>query len=88
MRDELNKHKKDVQEAVLNANNRANETITNLNKEIALEKVKQKEEHEEVVRKLSVELMDKEEKIQEAFAEIEHREQSWQDEKEDVLREI
>ena len=88
MRDELNKHKKDVQEAVLNANNRANETITNLNKEIALEKVKQKEEHEEVVRKLSVELKDKEEKIQEAFVEIEQREQSWQDEKEDVLREI
>ena len=88
MRDELNKHKKDVQEAVLNANNRANETITNLNKEIALEKVKQKEEHEEVVRKLSVELKDKEGKIQEAFVEIEQREQSWQDEKEDVLREI
>merc|ERR1719500_2038800 len=88
MRDELNKHKKDVQEAVLNANNRANETITNLNKEIALEKVKQKEEHEEVVRKLSVELKDKEGKIQEAFVEIEQREQSWQDDKEDVLREI
>ena len=63
MRDELNKHKKDVQEAVLNANNRANETITNLNKEIALEKGKQKEEHEEVVKKLSVELKDKEGKL-------------------------
>ena len=88
MRDELNKHKKDVQEAVLNANNRANETITNLNKEIALERGKQKEEHEEVVRKLSVELKDKERKIQEAFVEIEQREQSWQDDKEDVLREI
>ena len=88
MRDELNKQKKDVQEAVLNANNRANETITNLNKEIALEKGKQKEEHEEVVRKLSVELKDKEGKIREAFVEIEQREQSWQDDKEDVLREI
>ena len=88
MRDELSKHKKDVQEAVLNANNRANETITNLNKEIALEKVKLKEEHREVVRNLSEELKDNEEKMQEAFMEIEQREQSWQDEKEDVLREI
>ena len=88
MRDELNKHKKDVQEAVLSVNNRANETITNLNKEIGLEKVKMKEEHAEVVRELSEQVNNKEEQMQEALCEIEQREQSWRDEKEDILREI
>ena len=88
MRDELNKHKKHVQEAVLSVNNRANETITNLNKEIGLEKVKMKEEHAEVVRELSEQVNNKEEQMQEALCEIEQREQSWRDEKEDILREI
>ena len=88
MRDETSKHKKEIEESVLRANNRANEAITKLNDTVAGEKRRMQLEHQEAVRKISVELRQKEEEMSAAFREVEQREQAWQDEKEDILQEV
>ena len=88
MNQELVKHKKDSEEIVLRVNNNANETITKLNLEIAAEKSKLADEHQAVVARLTNDLQEKDEKVKEAFSEIEEREHAWQEEKDDILREI
>merc|ERR1719348_988543 len=85
---ELVKQKKESEEIVLRVNNNANETITKLNLEIAAEKSKLADEHRAVVERLTNELQEKDEKVKEAFSEIEEREHAWQEEKDDILREI
>merc|ERR1719450_283771 len=85
---ELVKQKKESEEIVLRVNNNANETITKLNLEIAAEKSKLAIEHQAVVARLKNDLQEKEEKVKEAFSEIEEREHAWQEEKDDILREI
>ena len=88
MNQELVKQKKESEEIVLRVNNNANETITKLNLEIAAEKSKLADEHQAVVVRLTNDLQEKEEKVKEAFSEIEEREHAWQEEKDDILREI
>merc|ERR1719348_2813193 len=85
---ELVKQKKESEEIVLRVNNNANETITKLNLEIAAEKSKLADEHQAVVARLKNDLQEKEDKVKEAFSEIEEREHAWQEEKDDILREI
>eukprot|EP00092_Neocalanus_flemingeri_P029373 GFUD01031889.1.p1 GENE.GFUD01031889.1~~GFUD01031889.1.p1 ORF type:complete len:723 (-),score=209.01 GFUD01031889.1:189-2357(-) len=92
---EKEKHRKDLEIAKNNAKNSANETISQLNKQIVLERAKMFAEHQENSKNLEEEFRMKEDRLNQSLALfeeslnlIEKREQAWQDERADVLKEV
>eukprot|EP00092_Neocalanus_flemingeri_P070157 GFUD01086076.1.p1 GENE.GFUD01086076.1~~GFUD01086076.1.p1 ORF type:complete len:635 (+),score=205.79 GFUD01086076.1:374-2278(+) len=92
---EKEKHRKDLEIAENNAKNSANETISQLNKQIVLERAKMFAEHQENSKNLEEEFRMKEDRLNQSLALfeeslnlIEKREQAWQDERADVLKEV
>eukprot|EP00092_Neocalanus_flemingeri_P006287 GFUD01006763.1.p1 GENE.GFUD01006763.1~~GFUD01006763.1.p1 ORF type:complete len:731 (+),score=201.86 GFUD01006763.1:365-2557(+) len=92
---EKEKHRKDLEIAKNNAKNSANETISQLNKQIVLERAKMFVEHQENSKNLEEEFRMKEDRLNQSLALfeeslnlIEKREQAWQDERADVLKEV
>ena len=77
-----------MEEALLEANNVARETINKLNRDVKEEKEKMKEKQTLELNKITSELNDKDKQMKEAFEEIERREQAWQDEREDIISEV
>ena len=77
-----------MEEALLEANNVARETINKLNRDVKEEKEKMKEKQTLELDKITSELNDKDKQMKEAFEEIEQREQAWQDEREDIISEV
>ena len=77
-----------MEEALLEANNVARETIKKLNRDVKEEKEKMKEKQTLELNKITSELNDKDKQMKEAFEEIEQREQAWQDEREDIISEV
>ena len=87
--------KKDLEKAKAKAKNEANETICQLNKQIVLERAKMFAEHQENSKNLDEEFRMKEDRLNKSLILlnqslnlIEEREQAWQDEKREVLKEV
>ena len=85
---EILKHKKENEEAILKAKKEANDAITKLNQQIVLERGKMITEQQENARNLQEEFKMKEGRLSESFKQIEERDQAWQDERADVLKEV
>ena len=88
-------HIKDLEKANRKARNEANETISKLNKQIVHERAKMFAEHQENNKNLEEEFKMKEERLNNSFnllnqslTLLEEREQAWQTEKSEVLREV
>jgi len=81
-------HKKELEDAVINSKNKANETISHLNKQIILERSKMFAEQQNNSIHLENEFQLKEERLTKSLFEVEEREQAWQDDKADVLDEV
>ena len=70
------------------AKNIANERISQLNKQIVLERVKMFAEQQEDSKHLEEEFRMKEGRLDQSIKQIEEREQAWQDERSDILKEV
>jgi len=88
-------HIKELEKANIKARNEANETICKLNKQIVHERAKMFAEHQENNKNLEEEFKMKEERLNNSFnllnqslTLLEEREQAWQSEKSEVLREV
>ena len=68
--------------------NDANESITRLTAQLEREKSRIVTEHEKSIGEVRSQLKERDEKLSEAFREISEREENWQEEKADVLREV
>ena len=68
--------------------NDANESITRLTAQLEREKSRIVAEHEKSIEEVRSQLKERDEKLSEAFREISEREENWQEEKADVLREV
>ena len=79
---------RETEEAVLKVTNEANESITRLNAQLESEKTKILQDHEDKLEAVKCQVKERDERLSEAFREISQREQVWQDEKADVLREV
>jgi len=86
---------KDLDKANRKARNEANETISKLNKQIVHERAKMFAEHQENNKNLEEEFKMKEERLNNSFnllnqslTLLEEREQAWQTEKSEVLKEV
>merc|ERR1712142_127188 len=78
-------HRKDLERAMIDAKNKANETIFQLNKQIILERGKMLTEQQNNNQHLETEFQMKEARLENSILEIEEREKAWQKEKGDVL---
>ena len=68
--------------------NDANESITRLTAQLEREKSRIVADHEKSLGEVRSQLKERDEKLSEAFREISEREENWQEEKADVLREV
>ena len=73
---------------ITNAKNEANDKITKLNQQIVLERTKMIAEQQEISRNLEAEFRLKEDQLNNSMEEIAAREQAWQEERADVLKEV
>jgi len=73
---------------ITNAKNEANDKITKLNQQIVLERTKMIAEQQEMSRNLEAEFRLKEDQLNNSMEEIAAREQAWQEERADVLKEV
>ena len=95
LRENKENHIKDLEKANRKARNEANETISKLNKQIVHERAKMFAEHQENNKNLEEEFKMKEERLNNSFnllnqslTLLEEREQAWQAEKSEVLKEV
>jgi len=86
--EEAESYGKAVEEAVMEAKNEANRTISELNRQVVAERSKLVAEQMENSRQLEEEWRRKEERLQQSVAEVEEREQRWQEERSEVLAEV
>lgn len=93
--EERENNKKDLEKAKEKSKNEANETICQLNKQIVLERAKMFAEHQENSKNLEEEFRMKEDRLNQSLNLlnqslnlIEEREQAWQDERREVLKEV
>ena len=86
--DELSQFKKEAEKLLLKVKNDANETITKLSDEAVAEKTKLLQEHSSALASLKDQLEAKDESVAVAMREIEAREESWNEEKDDIIREV
>ena len=80
--------KEDNDKLMTKAKNEANDKITRLNQQIVLERAKMISEQQEISRNLEAEFRIKEEDLNDSIQEIENREEAWQDERADILKEV
>jgi len=85
---EVEKHRKELEKAVMEAKNEANRNISQLNKQVATEKIKLAEEQDMNSRKIEDMWRRKEERMEQWVAEVNERERSWQEERTSVLAEV
>ena len=93
--EEKEKHRKEMENIKIIAKNSANETISQLNKQIVTERAKIFTEQQEMKETMENEFRLKEEKLQKSLAcleesltMVEKRELEWQEEKADILKEV
>ena len=79
---------KENDEAMMKTKSGTDEIIRNLNQQIVLERGKLFTEQQENAKILEQEFKMKEERLNESFKQIEERDQAWQDERADVLKEV
>merc|ERR1712013_804967 len=79
---------KNLEEANIEARNMANETISKLNKQVIQERGKILAEQQENSKQLQEEFRLKNEQLNQSLRDIEERELSWQEERQDVLNEV
>ena len=86
---------KDLEKVKIRAKNEANETICKMNKQIVLERAKIFSEHQENSKNLAEEFKMKEDRLNkslnllnQSLNLLEEREQAWQHEKSEVLKEV
>ena len=95
MLEDKEKHRKEVESAKIIAKNSANETISQLNKQIVSERAKMFSEQQETKKRMEEEFKMKEARLEQSLAcleesvtMVERREGEWQQEKEDILAEV
>merc|ERR1711892_1476022 len=81
-------HQKDLEKAMTKAKNEANENISHLNRQIIHEREKMFSEQKSNNKHLENEFRMKEDRLNKSMIEIEEREQTWQEEKQEVLIEV
>lgn len=81
-------HKKKLENAVMNAKNDANATISQLNRQIVTERAKLVTEQQQNSQNLMEEFRLKEERLNSSVRQTEERELAWQQEKAEVLQEV
>merc|ERR1711892_1109567 len=81
-------HKKVLEKAMTKAKNEANENVSHLNKQIIHEREKMFSEQKSNNKHLENEFRMKEDRLNKSMIEIEEREQTWQEEKQEVLIEV
>jgi len=88
-------HRKELENVKTNAKNAANETISQLNKQIVLERAKMLSEQQNNCKRMEEEFKMKEDRLnhslalfEESLTLLEKREQEWQDEKANILTEV
>jgi len=81
-------HKKKLENAVMNAKNDANATISQLNRQIVTERAKLVTEQQQNSQNLLEEFRLKEERLNSSVRQTEERELAWQQEKAEVLQEV
>ena len=93
--EEKEKHRKEVENAKIIAKNSANETISQLNKQIVSERAKMFSEQQEMKKRMEEEFRMKEDRLQQSLACLEEsltlvevRERGWQQEREEILQEV
>merc|ERR1711892_481415 len=79
---------KDLEKAMTKAKNEANENISHLNRQIIHEREKMFSEQKSNNKHLENEFRMKEDRLNKSMIEIEEREQTWQEEKQEVLIEV
>jgi len=82
------RNKKKIENAVMNAKNDANATISQLNRQIVIERAKLVTEQQQNSQNLAEEFRLKEERLNTSIRHIEERENEWQQEKAEVLQEV
>ena len=85
---EISQYIKDNEGLILVTKSAANETITKLNQQILLERANMIAEQQENFKNLEVEYKMKEDRLYETMHQIQERDQAWQEEKADVLKEV
>jgi len=88
MMEEGERYKKMMENAVMNAKNDANAKISQLNRQIVIERAKLVAEQQQNSQNLAEEFRLKEERLYTSITQIEEREKEWQQEKADVLQEV
>jgi len=93
--EEKEKHRKEIENAKIIAKNSANETISQLNKQIVAERAKMFAEQQDTKKRMEEEFKMKEDRLQQSLAcleqsltIVEKRELEWQEEKADILEEV
>ena len=81
-------HQKDLEKVMLDAKNKSNETVLHLNRQIIMERGKMFSEQQSNCKQLENEFRMKGDRLDKSVMEIEEREQSWQEEKAEVLIEV
>ena len=81
-------HQKDLEKAMSKAKNKANENISHLNRQIIHEREKMFSEQQSNNKHLENEFKMKEDRLDKSMKEIKEREQTWLEEKQEVLIEV
>merc|ERR1719209_1975233 len=85
---EKERQSKELEVAVVEAKNEANRTISELNRQVVTERGKLMAEQQENSRQLEEEWRMKEERLQQSMVQVEDREQRWQEARAEVLAEV
>ena len=93
--EETEKHRAEVSEVKISCKNAANQTISELNKQIVTERAKMFTEQQEIKKRLEEEFNMKESRLQQSvstlqgsLATFEKREEAWREEKAEVVLEV
>ena len=85
---EIHKQNKENEEVISKIKQEANDTTSKLNQQIILERGKMILEQQEKAKHLEEVFIMKSQRLDEDWGEMEAREQAWQDEKADILKEV
>ena len=88
LKKEILERKKHNEGSLLRAKNEANAMITKLNEQLVLEREKMVTEHQENSNNLKAEYKIKEDRLNDSLQQIGKRDQDWQAERADVLKEV
>ena len=85
---EIHKQNKENEEIISKIKQEANDTTSKLNQQIILERGKLILEQQEKAKHMEEVLMMKSQRLDDAWGKIEERDQAWQDEKAEILKEV